>query len=218
MSETAQVTPTPETQVVTTEGLLYADKTQPQQETKAESTTEAKGEIPAEKATEPEKQSGETPVESTEKIEPELELKLTDGLSESDLQEIKEFAKENKISNEVAQKILDGRLDLKSKFVAANDAALKGAIEGWKQQSMSDPEIGGDNLQKSLELANLTITKFDKDFKGVLDKTGLGNHPMMLRLLARIGKHLQPDSMVPSKNGNPEGSRVSTADLMYPNM
>lgn len=195
--------------------IFKDDKTTDTQQTKdAEVTTEAKGEQPENKVNEP-PATEDKPAEEPATSEVELKLELKDGVSEEDMSEVLEFAKENKLSQEAAQKIIDSRSALQSKFANAQAQALSNAIESWKTEVKNDPEIGGDNFGKSIELANLTISHYDKEFKSVLDKTGLGNHPKVLRLLARIGKDLQNDSIVRNKNHGAPESR-SDYDLFYP--
>lgn len=184
-----------------------------QQAESAKVETEAKGVESPEKVNES-AATEDKPAEEQPAAEVELKLELKDGVSEEDVSEVLEFAKENKLSQEAAQKILDSRSALQSKFANAQAQALSNAIESWKTEVKNDPEIGGDNFQKSIELANLTISHYDKEFKTVLDKTGLGNHPKVLRLLARIGKDLQDDSLVKNKNHGAPESR-SEADLFY---
>lgn len=184
-----------------------------QQAKDTEVKAEAEGEKPPEKVDEP-AATEDKPAEEQPVAEVELKLELKDGVSEADLSEVLEFAKENKLSQEAAQKIIDSRSSLYSKFEQAHAQSLKNAIESWKTEVKNDPEIGGDNFTKSIELANLTISHYDKEFKDVLDRTGLGNHPKVLRLLARIGKDLQDDSFVKNKNHGAPESR-SDADLFY---
>lgn len=195
--------------------IFKDDKAKDAQQTEgAEIKAEAEGTKPETEVNEP-PATEDKPAEEPATSEVELKLELKDGVSETDLSEVLEFAKENKLSQEAAQKIIDSRSALHSKFAQAQAQALSNAIESWKTEVKNDPEIGGDNFGKSIELANLTISHYDKEFKDVLDKTGLGNHPKVLRLLARIGKDLQDDSMVRSKSHGAPESR-SDYDLFYP--
>lgn len=195
--------------------IFKDDKTtDTQQAENAKVETKAEGTEPENKVNEP-PATEDKPAEEPATSEVELKLELKDGVSEQDISEVLEFAKENKLSQEAAQKIIDSRSALHSKLEQAHAQALSNAIESWKTEVKNDPEIGGDNFDKSIELANLTISHYDKEFKTVLDKTGLGNHPKVLRLLARIGKDLQNDSMVRSKNHGAPESR-NDYDLFYP--
>ena len=111
--------------------IFKDDKTTDSQQTKdAEIKTEAKGDKPEEKVNEP-SATEDKPAEEPATPEVELKLELKDGVSEADLSEVLEFAKENKLSQDAAQKIIDSRSALQSKFAQTQAQALSNAIESF---------------------------------------------------------------------------------------
>ena len=79
----------------------------------------------------------------------------------------------------------------------------------------ADKDIGGEKFDHSVGLAKLAMeTHFSKEFGNFLDVTGLGNHPEMIRGLAKIGKPLAPDGWVP---GGKSTSTPGDARGFYPN-
>jgi hypothetical protein len=66
-------------------------------------------------------------------------------------------------------------------------------VLGWKDEFLNDPEIGGNRFQTTLDAANTFIKTHggtperQKEFRNLLNTSGLGNHPTMIRLLANAG-------------------------------
>lgn len=68
-------------------------------------------------------------------------------------------------------------------------ARWKAEVDGWRQQVMADPEIGSS---ASLTRVRSLVREYgDKDLIAVLDSTGVGNHPSLVRLLSRIARELE---------------------------
>lgn len=69
-------------------------------------------------------------------------------------------------------------------------------VLGWKDEFLNDPEIGGNHFQKTLDAANTFIKTHggtperQKEFRNLLNTSGLGNHPTMIRLLANAGSKM----------------------------
>jgi len=66
-------------------------------------------------------------------------------------------------------------------------------VIGWKDDFLKDPEIGGNRFQTTLDSANKFIkthggtVEQQKEFRNLLNTSGLGNHPTMIRILAQAG-------------------------------
>jgi hypothetical protein len=139
------------------------------------------------------------------------------------LGEFSPVLKELDLSQEAAQKVIDFAPKLIEKTVAATQAAtleslgLKGT---WAAAVRADKEIGGDKLAENLAVANKALGNFfSKDAISALQKTGLGNHPELIRGLVRVGKAISEDSFVPGgKNTSPESpaTRIYSASNMNP--
>ena len=73
----------------------------------------------------------------------------------------------------------------------------------WANDSQSDSEFGGENLKSNLEIAKSSLNAFGTDaLKSLLEESGLGNHPEVIRFMYRAGKAISEDSYV----GNSEGA------------
>jgi hypothetical protein len=103
-------------------------------------------------------------------------------------------AKELGLPNEAAQNLIN-RITPMMKETA--DAQVQAVRSAWVQSSEADPEFGGDKLKPSLETAKRALDSFGSPaFKELLESSGLGSHPEMIRLLWKAGKAISEDSFV----------------------
>lgn len=69
----------------------------------------------------------------------------------------------------------------------------------WVRASMIDPVVGGQDGMCKRVLARNALNAFgDPGLYHYLDESGLGNHPMILRLFYRVGEAITPASMPPT--------------------
>lgn len=84
---------------------------------------------------------------------------------------------------------------------------------GWLAEAEADPEIGGTKWDASIATAQKALTKWGTpELYEQLDATGMGNHPAVIRFLAKAGKALN-EAPVEAPAG--EGRRQSFADALY---
>lgn len=112
---------------------------------------------------------------------------------------------------------------------AAEEAAVGewvGRVNGWKQSAMQDTEIGGQAYTETKANATAALKKFGTPELTALLKNpddrnpqglALGNHPEVIRLLARVGKALGDPTPVDGKEtgGSDEQGRLQR---LYPSM
>jgi hypothetical protein len=126
--------------------------------------------------------------------------------------EFKSVAKELGLTQEQAQKLVD--LDVKR--ANAQAASVHKATAEWLAAAQTDKEFGGDALTENVAIAKKAIDAFGTDaLKDLLQQTGLGNHPEMIRAFYRAGKAISEDRFV---GGSKSSGQPSTAQRMYPNM
>lgn len=217
MSESTQVTPEieavePVVSEIPAEEVLYKDV-----ETKSEEVPEQqKPEV-----VEPEKPVEETPVKeetSAPAVVEDFKLEISEesGLTEKDALEVAALAKEAGLSKEVAQKLLDNRASHLKNVYETQKSDFENKVSEWKKELENDPEIGGVNFKTSILQANIILDKFaSPKLRKDLDSTGLGNHPELVRFIARLGKEFSNDTMVKGGNSFAAPAR-SIEDIMYP--
>ena len=100
-------------------------------------------------------------------------------------------------------------------FKARGESAIAQVRADMLAASKADKDIGGGKFDTSVGLAKLAMeAHFSKEFNAFLNLTGLGNHPEMIRGLAKIGKPLAPDGWVP---GSKDAQTKGDARSWYPN-
>ena len=90
-------------------------------------------------------------------------------------------------------------------------------VAGWLDQAKADPEFGGDKLAENLAVAKKALDAFGSpELVKMLNESGLGNHPEIVRAFYRAGQKISSGSFVPSGAGAPQTR--DAAKTLYPNM
>lgn len=89
----------------------------------------------------------------------------------------------------------------------------------WKDEFLKDPEIGGNRFQTSVDAALKFIRTHggteaqQAEFQDLMESSGLGNHPAMIRLLAKAGAAMSEGR--PLAAASPPAAPKSKVDIMY---
>lgn len=87
---------------------------------------------------------------------------------------------------------------------------------GWAEEARNDPEIGGAKFDETKALARQTFVRFgvkaDGPFLKLLEESGIGSHPDMLRFVANVGR-LTGEATTDSGGGGQQKPRL--ADRVY---
>lgn len=127
--------------------------------------------------------------------------------------EFSTVAKDAGLSQEAAQKVIGA---LAPKIAAENAAAFQSYTQGLVAQAKADKEFGGDALDANLAIAKKAIDTFGTPaLRTLLDQSGLGNHPEVIRAFLKAGKALSPDTFVPGGVRPPKGDN-NAANKLYP--
>jgi hypothetical protein len=158
-----------------------------------------------ESSVESETSESETPEGAPETYE--FNTKVADAPEELDpevLTAFGEVAKELDLPQEAAQKVLDKVAPV---IQARQAEQVEKVRVEWAEESQSDQEFGGENLNVNLEVAKSALDAFGTDpFKQLLSESGLGNHPEVIRFMYRAGKAISEDSYV----GNSQGANAKS--------
>lgn len=144
------------------------------------------------------------------------EFKLPDGVQMDDkgIEAYSEFAKEAGLSQEAAQSLIS---KLAPVMQSRMTEAVQQARESWGEASKTDKEFGGDKLQENLAVAQKAMKTFGSpELRELLNESGLGNHPEIIRVFVRAGKAISEDRFVPAGTKVPGGSK-DLAKSLYPN-
>lgn len=150
---------------------------------------------------------GATPEQS---VPDKYEFKLPEGqtLDESLAGKFSDMAKGLKLSQPDAQKLVD----LYAAAQADQVKSFETQREQWRSQIKADPkhaEMLGD-AKKALRLAS-------PEQRAFIENSWLGDHPEMVRFLAKVGTLVKEDKVV-NGNGGAHNSEPSLAAKMFPSM
>jgi hypothetical protein len=119
--------------------------------------------------------------------------------------------KDMDLSNAAAQKLVDlygskvVPLLTQREAERAEAAQLERAAtirKEWATEARADPEIGGANFDQTVDACAQVWDRFGikkgEGIRQLLDESGLGNHPDMLRFLSRVSKGTGEGQFVPS--------------------
>ena len=105
-----------------------------------------------------------------------------------------EVAKELNLTNEAAQSILD---KMGPQLASRQESQIKAIQNQWMQASTADKEFGGEKLIENLSVAKKALDAFGStELRTLLNESGLGNHPEVIRFMYRAGKAISEDSFV----------------------
>lgn len=162
--------------------------------------------------TEDGKQQQETqpPVGAPEKYE---DFKAPEGLTfdKDVIGKFSDVAKELNLPQDKAQLLLD---KMGPVLASRQVEQLKVARTEWVGQAKADKEFGGDKLPENLALAKKALDTFGTpELRTLLDDSGLGDHPEVIRMFFRAGKAISEDGFVAGRV-----KEVSDARGLYPGL
>lgn len=158
--------------------------------------------------------------ESAQGAPEKYEFKAPEGhtLDEGVIAEFSNVAKELNLSQDAAQKMIDA---LAPKIAAQNREAFEKQITetrtAWVDSVKADKEFGGEKLNENLSVAKKALEKFGSpELRTLLETTGLGDNPEIIRAFYRAGKAISEDTIVPGGT-KPATASKDAATALYGN-
>lgn len=172
-------------------------------------------------------QAGDKPADNKGAEQPvvpeKYDLKLPKDVlvDEKMMEEFSSFGKENKWTNDTAQKVADLHLKAIGAFVNKMDAEFVNTVEGWHNELMNDKDIGGAKIDDSMTQARKVLAvaatvpgvKVDR-LRADLEKTGMTTHPDMVRLFHYFGQFIGEDNKFIRGGTTSEGEQ-DAATILY---
>lgn len=174
----------------------------------------------AEQETEDKDKSEKTPDKSEES-----EITIPDGM-ELDTERFEKFKgilEDVDITHDKKQELMDLASDFTQNIAQKQADVWSDIRKGWVEDITADKEFGGSNLDKSLVISKRALKQFggDPDEKTgvlpimkVLEETGMGDNPDVIRFLTRVGKAMSEDTL---ETGSPKNPEQDFAKALYPN-
>jgi hypothetical protein len=146
--------------------------------------------------------------------------------------EFEGIARELNLPQDAAQKLVD---KMAPKIAAQQAEAFKQVQTQWTESTKADKEFGGDKLDArrgcgrcssgwlasgsgSLSVAKRGLEAFGTpELKTLLNESGLGNHPEIIRAFFRAGKTVSADTFVPGGAGKGPQGGSDPATRLYGN-
>lgn len=209
-----------EAAATTTEGTAASEPTAQQAATAA--AEGGQQQATTEQTTDGQQAEGAKPAAETEdkpQGAPEAyEFKAPEGAAfdEAVIGAFSEVAKELDLPQDAAQKVLDKMAPV---IQARQAEQLSAAREEWAAATRADKEIGGDKLAENLALAKKARDQFTTpEFRELLEASGLGNHPEVIRVFVKVGKATSEDGFVAGggKTTPTDARRLYSASNMNP--
>lgn len=159
-------------------------------------------------------QTSTTPEVTAPAVPESYEFTMPEGvqLDQTAADEFTAIAKELKLDQATAQKVAD----VGAKMAQRQQEAHVKLVETWTEAVKTDKEIGGDKLAENLGVARKALEAFGTpELKDVLNSTGFGNHPAVIKAFYKIGKAISEDRFV---TGGAKGPETDIAKRMFPSM
>lgn len=197
---------------------LYGDKSEKQDETLK--TDEPKEE--SDKETQQDETKAEQEETADEKKPQELVLELSKDspLDQTYVDAVLEYAKENGKTQEEASEILLHKEDAVLDHISDQDTKMNLEADAGLKMLASDPLLGGDNFEKSQELARKPlnderfVSKEDRPaLMEFLEKTRLQDNPIFFKMLNSMGKAMSDASYL--KDGAPVARKKTMEERWY---
>ena len=174
------------------------------------------GEGSEEKANEKKTQGGE---EKSEEGAPEQyeDFKVPEGVEFDDqvIGSFKDVAKELNLSQKQAQHLLDKCAPV---IAQRQIEQIKAVSDQWVERTKADKEIGGTNWTRAASDIARVRDRFGVNADGKMDpdiaefmSTPIGNHPGLLKLLARVGRAFGEAGF--PKGGNDSDGKIRLDDI-----
>lgn len=162
--------------------------------------------------------AADAPADKPAPVVPEkYELKAPEGqtLNSDVMTKFEEAAREAGMSNEAAQKLVD---KMAPQMQAAQQAQFDALRTQWQTESKSDKEFGGDKFDANMAVAKKALDAFGTPaLTNLLNESGLGNHPEIIRAFFKAGQKISAGSFVPAGN-NGNAAPTDYAKALYPTM
>lgn len=141
------------------------------------------------------------------------DVETTAPVTERDRSLVRSIGKSLGLTNEQARKLLSDGTAIIAKERAQE---RKEILAQWSNEILNDKEIGGVNFSKTRNNLYRVMKNYGgQDVLDVLNATGLGSHPAIVRMFNRIGNALSEDNNF--VRGQPAPKKVNPLDLIYDN-
>jgi hypothetical protein len=106
------------------------------------------------------------------------------------------------ISRDQAQKMVPLVAKVQERLYEQQSNEFADVVADWSRKTANDPQIGRGNLKETQRLAGVALdaagARKDGEARDLLERSGLNNHPAILRMLRFFGQHFDKPRAQPS--------------------
>jgi hypothetical protein len=194
-------------------GTLAGGAPEQTAEEKAAADAAAKAaETPEEKAAREAAEAAPKDVEG-KPLPEKYEFKLPDGYvaDEALSAEAQAFFKEHKMSPAQAQ----AAIDMHGKILSMQSKQWLDTVKSWGEAAKADPVLTKGGFDQTMGVVGSTVGEYgDAEFRALMNSTGVGNHPAMLRFIAKLGAAVG-EGKAPAGGGGGGAQVEDAASVLY---
>jgi hypothetical protein len=131
------------------------------------------------------------------------------------LREVTPVFREIGLNNDQANKLMPLAGNFVERILDQQQDEFSALRAEWARQAQSDRQMGGERFPETMRLANVALNAGGapkgSEARKLLDQSGLGNHPAVIRLFRRLGEQLETKSR--AKPAKPSKDRL---EALYP--
>src|SRR5690606_38901077 len=116
-----------------------------------------------------------------------------------------------------AQSLADKFIKVQQEREMKRAADWADTIQKWADDAKADKEIGGDKWEATVVASRRAVDRLGTPaLKEYLNATGGGNHPELIRFMAKVGAMIKEDNP-PTGGAEGAGKPVDPAHVLFPN-
>lgn len=121
------------------------------------------------------------------------------------------------LTNAQAQKLADKFIAVQTARATKQGEVWAATVSKWADDAKADKEIGGDKWGGTVTNAMRAVNQLGTPaLKEYLESTGGGNHPELIRFMAKVGAMIREDSPAHGGAGG-DGKPADAAHVIFPN-
>lgn len=123
--------------------------------------------------------------------------------------------KELGLTNAQAQKLADKFIAVQTAKATKQNETWGNTLQKWADDAKADADIGGDKWDGTVSASRRAVEKLGTpELKEYLNASGGGNHPELIRFMAKVGSMIKEDD--PASGGAPGKATRDRAEVLYP--
>lgn len=116
------------------------------------------------------------------------------------------------LNDEQASKLAPLAAQVQERTISTLNDEYAALRADWSRQTKADPHLGGERWPETQRMLSVALQAggADSEFRKVMNQSGIGDHPAVIRVFRRLGEKIA------AANGG-QAPRQSPSDVLYPN-